>query len=516
MQTNTAKTKKATTWHIATNHLNLAYMTSIGMVPPVSFLGSKYYHDCLAWFGDYIPLFKKIPQNVHEYNIDEDKRTLKPCTLTLKKSFIDELIKRQIKELPAFINGAWQMIDIHHDELNGAEVILVPTPISLSDVDGVVFKNIDDENIFQERLLNSANSLSLPIKKANEKLFNQKNTQDDVGAYQNLGLLFRLPPLEPLNQNLANAITAIINHLMILSNTNQKAGQLLNYIHHGGSLFDSNDKDDVLLQDIGNWVRHSGKYQTMSNVGQVVLQLIEALIVHKNNTEFASKKDIVLQTLAQISSNEQSLAFVEEIKEYLRFTNASTDDLLRKYPKPLQRSVILFISRDDVLELWQKTGIYTSELGEIDMLLASLLFAVATGWQGLSKEFKCYADKQNYSQKLFTQLAQNMTIVSGLTNAQEIKTPLSDIWFGNFNKSMQKLLVLINDRENLNLVTYEIVLPEDIALSAKGGKVIIKTAGKKPKTNDVIDEKGFWAYFRQMSWLDFDKDRELQSMVKKL
>lgn len=514
MQTNMMKTKRSTTWHIATNHLNLAYMTSIGMVTPVSFLGNKYYHDCLSWFGDYIPLFNKIPQNVHEYNVDEDRRTLKPCILTLKKSFIADLTKRQIKELPAFIKGTWQMIDIHTDDFDSVEVLLVPAPISLSDIENVIFKSINDENVFLERLSNSANSLPLPIKKANEKLFARKNTHE-IEIFQNLGLLGELPSLEPLNQDLANAITAIINHLMILSNTNQKAGQLLNYIHNGNSYFDLNDKDDVLLQEIGNWVRHSGKYQTMSNVGQVVLQLIEALIVHKNSTEFASKKDIVLHTLAQISSNEQSLAFVEEIKEYLRFTNASTDDLLKKYPKPLQRSVILFVSRNDVLELWQKTGIYASELGEIDMLLASLLFAVATGWQGLSKEFKCYANKQHHSQKLFTQLTQNMTIVSGLTNAQEIKTPLSDIWFGNFNTSMKQLLLLINDRENLNLVTYEIVLPEDIALSAKGGKVIIKTASKKPKINDVIDEKGFWRYFKQMSWFDFDKDRQLQSMAKK-
>lgn len=97
MQTNTKTTKKPVTWHIATNHLNLAYMTSIGMVPPISFLGNKYYHDCLAWFGDYIPLFNTVPQNIHEYNIDEDKRILKPCVLTLKKILLMIWIKDKSK-----------------------------------------------------------------------------------------------------------------------------------------------------------------------------------------------------------------------------------------------------------------------------------------------------------------------------------------------------------------------------------------------------------------------------------
>lgn len=182
----------------------------------------------------------------------------------------------------------------------------------------------------------------------------------------------------------------------------------------------------------------------------------------------------------------------------------------------MQRSVILFISRDDVLELWQKIGIYEDNLSELDMLLASLLFAVATGWQGLPKEFKCYANKQNHSQKLFTQLVQNITIISGLTNVQEIKTPLSDIWFGNFSALTKQLLLHINERENLDLVTYEIILPENIELSAKRDKVIIKTLGKKPKINHAIDEKGFLEYFRQMRWFDFDKDQQLQIIIKKI
>jgi len=517
MQTNTKTTKKPVTWHIATNHLNLAYMTSIGMVPPISFLGNKYYHDCLAWFGDYIPLFNTVPQNIHEYNIDEDKRILKPCVLTLKKDFTDDLDKRQIKELPAFVNGSWQMIDIHVDGFHGVDVLLVPAPISLSDIEHVTFKNINDESIFLERLSNSANSLTLPIKKANERLFDKKNTHD-IKMYQNLGLLGELPLINSLNQNEANAITAIINHLMILSNTNKKAGQLLNYIQYGKNHFDLDDKkEDELLKDIGDWVRSSGQYQTMSNtIGKVLLKLIKSLIAYKNNSEFSSAKDIILYTLAKISSNEQSLSFVEDMREHLRFANASTDDLLKKYPKPLQRSVILFISRDDVLELWQKIGIYEDNLSELDMLLASLLFAVATGWQGLPKEFKCYANKQNHSQKLFTQLVQNITIISGLTNVQEIKTPLSNIWFGDFSTLTKQLLLHINERENLDFVTYEIILPENIELSAKRDKVIIKTLGKKPKINHTIDEKGFLEYFRQMRWFDFDKDQQLQTIIKKI
>lgn len=492
-------------------------MLSIGMIPTAELLGKKYYQDSLSLFEGYIPVFKKVPNSILEYGIQEDESTLKPCVLSFKKELIGNLIKQGIVKLPAFIKGSWQIINIADGDFGEVELLLIPAPIALSEVSHAIFKNASDQEVFNDRIEDSINGLSLKSKvSANE--FKTKNPHT-IDSYKNTGLFAQdLPAPVALNYHKANAITAVINHLMILSNSDKKAAELFGYIKEGKHNFNIEDKDDHLLLDVGQWVRTFGKPAVYSRTGSAFIELCENLITYKNDTRFASSKDIVLFTLEQLSGNsEQTQIFIEDLKNYLRFANHSVEQLLGKYSRTLQRALILFISRDEVLDLWQRIGIRQSHLGSMEMILATLLFAVSRGWQGLMTEFKDYGGNHNVviMQKLLTELTKNICIESGNTDITDLYMPLEGVWQGNYKGKIKEVVIAWIKHHQLDCAEDEIVLPEGIQLIARGGKIIAKTKVQTAKIHTVIDEQRFLDYLSSFDWFDFEQDRLLQTLIGK-
>lgn len=512
------KTSKNTVWKFASNHLNVALMSSMGIIATKELLGKKYYKDSLSLFDGYIPVFKKVPISIWEYSIQEDKDTLKPCLLNFKKDLIQHLIQQGVIQLPALVQGQWQILDIHNDDFSRVELLLIPAPIALSQVDYIVFHSTEEQKIFHERMQDSVNSVLLTTKVLSRE-FEQKNNHV-FELYQEDYLNGQIFPISTqVNYAFANAIVAVINHLMILLNTNQKASQLFEYIKFGHLLNEQHDKQDQLLIEVADWVRSSGEHLPDSAVGDVFIKLCTNLIIYKNNLNYASAKDIILVSLNEISSqNEQSRIFVDELKNYLQFSNSSLDELLEKYPRTLQRAIILFIARENVLELWQKVGIYHSQIEPLEMLLASILFAISRGWQGFSTAFKQYGGQYNLDmmQQLMSELSRNIRIDSNQTAMNRITMPLEQVWKGTYKGKLKNDIIALIHHCELDCAEDELILPEGVELMARAGKIVIKTKAQSVKVNTLINEEKFLTYLSSLDWFDFEKDKFLQKLnIKK-
>lgn len=516
MSDDVLKKMNSTVWKFASNHLNVALMLSIGMIPNAEILGKKYYKDSLSWFDGYIPVFKKVPTVVLQEAVDEDKRTLKPCIISFKKGLMNVLIQQGVTELPALINGHWQVASIYHEIITKAEILLIPAPVSLSDVDKVLFQNTEDKTIFDDRIADSVNGLSL-VSKVSEKEFSYNN-EYSIQYYQSQSkdLIGGIPQLPLLNFNVANAMVAVINHLVILSRTNQMASRLLAYVKDGKSSFDLNDRNEKLLLEIGDWIRELGQQSTLPNPNHsVFIQLCQQLIEHKQNTNYGSHKDIILVALESLSNNnEQSLNFVETLRNYLQFSNHSMQQLLDQYPQNFRRAILLFVSKDDVLELWNKVGIYNT-IEPFDMLLASILFAISKGWQGLSREFKSYANNVVPMQNLLVLFSKNINIQTNPSAITHLNLPLEGVWQGNYQGRLKKTVISLITHYQLDCASDEFLLPEGVELNARGGKILIKTKAHSIKISTIIDEPKFLEYLSGLNWFDFKQDEVLQRLLSK-
>lgn len=504
--TKNTKLAKDTVWKMATNHLNLLMMSAMGIVPASSWLGHKYYQDSLAWADGFILVFKKVPQSILAQSTQEDPQTLKPCVVSFKKGMTDKLMTRQVLALS---RGAWQPIDIDNQDMSDVECLLLPAPVSLSWVDYVGFADKSAQASFMERVGDSANALPLPskVKPADFKPSKQDRAyhlvQNERPEQAQLATL-------PNHYELANALTAMVNHLMILANTNVQAVWALDYLKTGQT-----NQLDGLLVEICTWIRQLGIAGGLSNTANAFVHLLGALIEHKNNRNFASAKDVVLYSLRELSQgSEQSLAFVGELEGFVRLFDISTDALLGKYTKPLQRALILFVSRDDVLGLWQQEGIYSTTLNPIDVLLASLLFAADRGWQGLPRAFKLYADNTTASQDLFTQMIQGVSIAQDARHVQAISAPLQTVWTSNHYRSKTAMLVKLINTYGWDCAKDELVIDGSAIITAKGGKTVITALPNSIELKTVIDIPLLREHLSKLGWLDFKTCQAMQKSSK--
>ena len=69
---------------LVTNHLNLMYMLSAGLLMPPSGFGSKYYRDTLGCFPGWIPLFINKIFNAAIETATSEADHLKPCLAQVK------------------------------------------------------------------------------------------------------------------------------------------------------------------------------------------------------------------------------------------------------------------------------------------------------------------------------------------------------------------------------------------------------------------------------------------------
>ena len=122
---------------LVTNHLNLMYMLAAGLVMPPAGFGDKYYRDTLECFPGWIALFLGKPPRDAIASSTSEAGHLKAVVVCIDLS-------RLSGKLAAI--GEDGVRELHFpDQLDGTErVLLVPAPLSTSQIESIVFQSMDD------------------------------------------------------------------------------------------------------------------------------------------------------------------------------------------------------------------------------------------------------------------------------------------------------------------------------------------------------------------------------------
>ena len=366
---------------LVTNHLNLLYMLSAGLVLPPAGFGDKYYQDTLGSFPGWIPLFvEKVSRRAINYSTREAGH-LKPVLVEVALGGLSGQV---------FVYGEDGTRALRFPEqLHGTEqVIFVPAPLPTSCIKSIVYPSLDDKRYCEADAKDFGNVPIADFKGRSNKTLFAKATDTPWPLPD--GPAERETPLQtPLAAGGAMA--------MLLHFGNQ--GELA--VESCRRAFDPAEVPatplvDPILAGIPEWME-TGKPQSSSladgegdradirNATQKRLfwDAIERLLDWRQRGGVGGAEDGLLDflvaTTATLDSRLQAgtRKLCDTLSSLTGLADATASELFERHPTPMARAMILFCLRRDCADLLDFSH---DMLREPDWLLAAILFGVRDGW----------------------------------------------------------------------------------------------------------------------------------------
>jgi hypothetical protein len=370
--------KSASTWYLATNHLNLSYMLSAGLIMPPKGFGKKYYPDSLQLFPGWIPLFAdSVPKQVMELP-SEEKNFPKPCAASIRLATLRGPVT-------AFSgNGALRQIQFP-DGLEGNETsLLIPAPLPASWIAAILFPSKQDKYAFERDAQETPN---VPV------------SEFKRGVDARLFAKFNKTAWPPISATLSErdalvdiAIAAggMMGILFQLANRGDEAVKACRMAFDGEeSVAAAIDKP--MIRAFHDWFASGAVGPSGDMLSKVFWGAINEVAHTRSSEDAHGHRDAVLEYLDRVKTNmdEKAQAALTKLSHELRsihgFTNSGMSETLERHPKLFSRAMALFFLRDncaDLLELKHPL------LTENDYIAAALLFAARDGWIGLSPDIR--------------------------------------------------------------------------------------------------------------------------------
>lgn len=361
-------------WRLVTNHLNMMFMLSAGMIIPPSAFGKKYYLDTLAFVPGWIPLFpEKLSQLAIQQSVSEQAH-LRPC-------YIEFNLKEARGAVKLLKFGRW--VDaIFPDEVMGdEEVMLIPAPIPVSLITEIVFSSKEDKAYCEKDAKNFFNvPLADYVTKASGTPFKKVNSgswlfhQDGLNERQ-------------LDLTIADAFGGVIALLSQLSNQDDTAIAV-------SKAFNVAAPDEALINSSSMLIgAHQIFYPLTQDTelagasGVLFKELAQAIINHRVSLKSGSPKDIVMEVLEkqQGATRQASERLLEDLKQIVQFPDKTLDELLHLHQKPLPKSLILFFMCDGALDLFE---LNSDTLTGYERCGAAILLGISEGWMKMPKEVR--------------------------------------------------------------------------------------------------------------------------------
>lgn len=369
---------------LVTNHLNLFYMLSAGLIfPPIGF-GGKYYQDTLCCFPGWIPLFvDKVSRRAIDYSTTEAEH-LKPVLIEIELSGLSG-------EVAVYREESIRRLRFP-EQLDGAErIILVPAPLPGSRIRSIVYPSRDDKRFCETDAKDFGN---VPIKdfkgRANKALFDN-------------GPAIPWPPAQgPPERDTALqtplAAGGVLAMLLHVGNRGEVAADICR------RAFDPGDASavtipDPLLANIPEWMEAGTLPSFLAenfvedsddirDEAQKTLfwGSIERLLDWRERGCIGNVEDMLLdflsETAAGLDSRVQSgtRTLCDTLSSLTGLANARVSTLLERHPTPMARAMILSFLRHDCADLLDFSH---DALREPDWVMAAVLFGARDGWQRL-------------------------------------------------------------------------------------------------------------------------------------
>ena len=368
---------------LVTNHLNLFYMLSAGLVLPPTGFGGKYYQDTLGCFPGWIPLFvDKVSRRAIDYSIGEAGH-LKPVIVEIALSFL-----------------AGQAVAVHEhgtrelrfpEQIDGTErAILVPAPLPTSWITSIVFPSLEDKRHCEADAQDFGN---VPIKdfkgRSNKTLFAKSSDTPWPPAQ---GPSERQTALQtPLA---AGGVMAMLLHLGNL-------GDLA--VDSCRRAFDPSNASvpltEPIFAEISDWMETgtppscSGAdgEEDLADVRDMAQQrlfwgAVASLLDWREHGGVGSAEEVLLDYLTGATRSLESRLqastskLCDTLSSLTGLADATTSELFERHQTPMARAMTLFVLHRDCADL---LDFGHEALREPDWLLAAILFGVRDGWLNL-------------------------------------------------------------------------------------------------------------------------------------
>ena len=479
--------------YLVTNHLNLMYMLSAGLVMPPSGFAEKYYSDTLECFPGWIPLFiDKVPREAIELSVREAGH-LRPCIvelgltgLTGRAVALGDAGTRELS-FPAQLDGT-------------DRVLLFPAPLPVSRIVSIVFQSTDQRQACEADASDYGN---VPIGD-----FKRRNSKALFTKPSNISWPPRGGPEErhaPLQEALAAG--GVMAMLLLFANLGERA------VHACQVAFDPDEGASEIappfLAGLNAWIREGAAAPSaeleadridLQNTSQETLfwEAVEQLMKWRNTGKTGSAEDLIIKCLSgSIASLDPRLkSGVSELRDTLvsltGLGDATASELFDRHETPLAHALTLFFLRRDCADLFD----YESDrITEQDWLAAAILFGVRDGWMSLPLRLRTGRELSNAVSHRMACLSHRIASTGlELGIAPPRVLPLRQVFGdGSAWRSAEKSAALELARlQKWNCVHTRINLgPGEYKLTVTGGSTHIELPGE-PRISPQIDTTRFF------------------------
>lgn len=364
---------------LATNHLNLFYMLSAGLLLPPSGFDGKHYDDTLGCFPGWIPLFLGQPSRQAISLSTAEARHLKPVLVEVSLTGLSGRIWACRED---------SMVEVDFPaRLTGLEdLLLVPAPLPVSRITSIVYPSAVDKRSCEADADDYGN---VPVKdfkgRSNKTLFTRG------------GDICWPPPDGPIEREAPVQAPLAAGGAMAMLQQFGNLGDLA--VESCRSAFDPGESPEPVSDDFPGWLDGIREWMTTGcspsprpdasehpDAWRACLfwGAVEKLLEWRRRGRVGDPEQVLLRWLAETQTPPRFQAGIQTLSADLASLNglasATTSELFDRHPSPMARAMILFCLRRDCADL---LDFEHDTLREPDWLMAALLFGVRDGWIGL-------------------------------------------------------------------------------------------------------------------------------------
>ena len=479
---------------LATNHLNLLFMLSIGMVPAPSGFGNKYYRDALGTYPGWVPLFTGKVFGPALDLAKEEAAHLRPCLARVRLTDLAGPVM-------ALRDGKAIRINFP-DEANGSEeVIFVPAPLPTHWIEEIQFPAKEERVACETDARDYSN---VPLQEF--KLIARKREFTSVSRSP-------WPPQVDIAERRADLAVALAagGVMGMLFQVGNRGDLAVSACAAGFDPESASEtvSNDPLLSRLPEW---RGTGRVLADEGadraataevrtwqrQLFWSIVGRLAQAHSGQESIGSKEAVLEQLAEGSTGlndkvkQKVLDFKEALEGLAGFGSLGPRDMFERYPTPFSRSLALLFLRedcDDLLDFKDNT------LTEGDWLAAAILFGARSGWQGLPVTLRDISGLAPAVSHRMAVLAHRIA-GSGISLGPDVARcrPLREMfqaeaeWPAKYREAAAEL-----SREcDWDCVRTEIVLAPgqyELLVERKGIRIVVP--GQDPPVTTRVDREGF-------------------------
>lgn len=370
--------KKPVRWCLSTNHQNLMYMLSAGLILSPKGFGKKYYADVLETFPGWIPLFADaVPKPVINQSASEASH-LKPCVATIHLAVTGPVtaisMDGSVREI-AFPDG-----------LTGMEAaILLPAPLPASWIDTIAFQSKKDKQACERDVQEYGN---VPLGEYKRKVDSRLLAGSNVGTWP--------PPngFAPANRDespdAALAAGAMMAMLFQLANIGDEAVQSCRLAFDGEAHVAARITDP-LIRGLFDW-RETGHAPPANDIlPSLFWGSVNQVVRSRSAHDRPNPLDTVFSFLdtAKDAMNDKLKAALTRLLAELRaiagYADSTISEIFERHPKNFSRVMALFFLRKKCAEL---LAFKHPLLSETDYVVSALIFAARDGWLGLPEDVR--------------------------------------------------------------------------------------------------------------------------------